>query len=224
MFVLVEEATESITSADAKLRDDVRIGDRFGERVQGPGVGDPTVGPVRVEVPFVLVRGVRQMRLVPDQRAVQQLTAAAVDPPLHDRVHPGYLDATEHDPDPGVGEDHVEQGRIPAVAVADAEASPTTSVLRVHGQVRHGLGHPGAGWVRGSAEDPNPSGGLLDDGQDVQAGPGQRHGFEEVGSEDGLGLRVRERRPGGRGPLRCWVDSGLMQDLPDRGCGDLDAR
>jgi hypothetical protein len=34
VFALVEEAAESFTSADVKLREDVGIGDRVGERVQ----------------------------------------------------------------------------------------------------------------------------------------------------------------------------------------------
>jgi hypothetical protein len=33
---------------------------------------------------------VQQMCLIPDQHAVQQLVAAALDPPLHDGVHPGH--------------------------------------------------------------------------------------------------------------------------------------
>jgi hypothetical protein len=73
------------------------------------------MGPVRVVVLLVLVQRVQQMRLIRDQRAVQQLAAAALDPPLHDRVHAGHLDAAEHDLDPGVGEDRVEQCRVPAV-------------------------------------------------------------------------------------------------------------
>lgn len=47
MFVFVEESAESVTAADLQLRDAVGIGDRVGERVQGPGVGDPAVGPVQ---------------------------------------------------------------------------------------------------------------------------------------------------------------------------------
>lgn len=43
---------------------------------------------------------------------------------------------------------------------------------------------------------------------------GQRHAFEEVGGEDGLGLGTQERRPGLAAPLRCWVDAGFFADLP----------
>ena len=38
------------------------------------------------------------------------------------------------------------------------------------------------------AEDSYLAGGVFDDGQDGQPGAGQRHGFEEVGGDDGSGL------------------------------------
>jgi hypothetical protein len=44
--------------------------------------------------------------------------------------------------------------------------------------------------VRGGAQDPNPPTGVLDDGQDVHPGTGQRHRLKEVGSEDSFGLRA----------------------------------
>jgi hypothetical protein len=40
----------------------------------------------------------------------------------------------------------------------------------------------------GGAQDPDAAGGVLDDRQDVHAGPGQGDRFEEVGGEDGLRL------------------------------------
>ena len=57
---------------------------------------------VKVVVPFVLAEGVREMRLVPDECAVEQLVAAGLDPPFHDRVHSGNLDTAEHHGDAGV--------------------------------------------------------------------------------------------------------------------------
>jgi hypothetical protein len=50
------------------------------------------------------------MGLVPDEGAVQEFAPAFPDPAFDDRVHPGCLDAAEHGPDPGVGEDGVERG------------------------------------------------------------------------------------------------------------------
>ena len=48
------------------------------------------------------------MGLVPDESAVQELTAASADPVFGDRVHAGRRDVAEHGPDPGIGEDRVE--------------------------------------------------------------------------------------------------------------------
>jgi hypothetical protein len=62
---------------------------------------------------------VQQMPLIPDQGPVEQLAAAGQHPSLHDRVHSRHLDPAEHDRDPGVLEDSVEQGGELAVAVPD---------------------------------------------------------------------------------------------------------
>jgi len=114
-----------VTSADVEVCDLVWIGERFGQWLQCPGVRDAPMGPAGVVVPLVLVQGVQEVCLVPDQHAVQQLVAAALDPPLHDGVHPGHLNAAEYDFDPSVGEDRVERCWVFAVAVADQKACPT---------------------------------------------------------------------------------------------------
>jgi hypothetical protein len=128
------------------------------------------------------------MCLVPDQHAVEQLVAAGLDPPFHDRIHSRHADAAEHGLDPGVGEDGVEQGGVFAVPVADEVLDWAAGVFDIHDQVAGGLRHPGCGRRRGSAEDAYAAGGVLDDGQDVQSDSGERDGFEEVGGDDGLGL------------------------------------
>src|SRR4051794_7066532 len=56
-------------------------------------------------------------------------------------------------------------------------------VFEVHDEVAGGLGHPGGGWVRGRAEDTHAAAGVLDDGEDVHACPGQGHRFDEVDRE-----------------------------------------
>ena len=71
MFIFVEEAAETVASADAQVRDGGRVGDRLGERVQRSGIRYAPVRPVRVVVRFVLAEGVEQVGLVPDQRAVE---------------------------------------------------------------------------------------------------------------------------------------------------------
>jgi hypothetical protein len=46
------------------------------------------MGSVKVVVPFVLAEGVQDMRLVPDERAVEQLVAAGLDPvPCHNSLN-----------------------------------------------------------------------------------------------------------------------------------------
>jgi hypothetical protein len=67
MLVLVEDAAETVTSADVELDDPVRIGDRFGQRFEGSGVRNALVGPVLVVEGLELAQGVQQVRLVPDQ-------------------------------------------------------------------------------------------------------------------------------------------------------------
>jgi len=77
--------------------------------------------------------------------------------------------------------------------------------------------------VRTGAEDPDPAAGVLDDREDVHPRAGERDRLDEVWRQQRLGLRPQELRPGGGSAVRCRVDPGLAQDLPDRGCGNLDA-
>lgn len=53
---------------------------RFWQRVQGSGVGDCPMWPVLVVMPLVPSKSPQEMRLVPDQRAVEQFPAARLDP------------------------------------------------------------------------------------------------------------------------------------------------
>jgi hypothetical protein len=76
MFVFMQDAAETVASGDGEVRDLVRDGDRFGQCLQRSEVRDASMGPVLVVVPLVLVQ---QVRLVPDQRAVEQLAAAGLD-------------------------------------------------------------------------------------------------------------------------------------------------
>ena len=119
----MQEAAETIASADAEMRDRGWIGNSLGEGAQRPGVRDAPMGPVAVVVPFVFAKGVHEVGLVPDERAVEQLMSAGLDPAFHDRVHSGDLDTAEYDRDACVGEDGVEQGWILAVAIAEKRAT-----------------------------------------------------------------------------------------------------
>jgi hypothetical protein len=44
-----------------------RFCERVGQRLQGPGVGDASMGPVRVVVVLVLAQGVEKMDLIIDR-------------------------------------------------------------------------------------------------------------------------------------------------------------
>jgi hypothetical protein len=80
VFVLVEESAEPIVSADVQMCEPGKAGDRFGQRIQRPGVRNTPMGTVTVVVPFVLAQGVQQMRLAPDQRSVERFVTAGLDP------------------------------------------------------------------------------------------------------------------------------------------------
>ena len=62
MLVLVKETAESVGSMDVEAGVFVRIGDRFGERVQRAGVRDALVRPVRVVELLELRRAWRRCR------------------------------------------------------------------------------------------------------------------------------------------------------------------
>ena len=70
MSVLVDGAAESVPSADVEVRDPLRIGNRFGKRAQRCGSSESPVGPVLVVEVLELPEGVREVALVPDERAV----------------------------------------------------------------------------------------------------------------------------------------------------------
>ena len=53
-----------------------------------PGVRDALVGPAGVVEGFELAQGMPEVVLVPGQGAIGELTAAGLNPPLHDRVAP----------------------------------------------------------------------------------------------------------------------------------------
>ncbi len=121
MFVFVEDSAEALVSSYVQAGDLVWVCDGRGQRMQWSGVGDALVRSVLVVEPFVLTQGVEQVALVPDQGPVQQLAAAGLHPPLHDRIHAGHPDAAEHDLDSRVLHDGVEQLGEFAVPVPDQE-------------------------------------------------------------------------------------------------------
>jgi len=88
----------------------VQVGDTVGQRAQRRGLLEGSVRPVGIVEVFVLAQHDHQVLLVPDQGPAQQLTAAATDPPLHDRVHPRRLNGGADDPGASCLEHGVEGG------------------------------------------------------------------------------------------------------------------
>jgi hypothetical protein len=69
-------------------------------------------------------------------------------------------------------------------------------VVEVHEQVAGLLGQPGAGGMRGDAEDVYASGGVLDDEERVQPVQGDGVEVEQVAGEDRVGLGLQKLPPG----------------------------
>jgi hypothetical protein len=86
MFVLVEDSAEAVASSYVEAGDLLRIGDRRGQGVQRAGIRDALMGPVSVVEVFELAQRVKQMPLVPDQGAVQELAPAGLHPAFHERI------------------------------------------------------------------------------------------------------------------------------------------
>ena len=103
-----------------------------------------------------------------------------------------------------------------AVAIPDQVLrSGGAGVLEIHDEVSGQLSGPGRGGVRGRAEDAYAAGGVLNDGEDEQAGSGQGAGFEEVGREDCVCLAAEEGGPGLVLAMRRWFDVVGSEDFPD---------
>jgi hypothetical protein len=105
-----------------------------------------------------------QVRQVPDERAVEQLTAGPSDPALHDRVHPWHTHGAPDGLDPDVGQDVLELGRVEDVAVTDQELDRVSQLVEVHQQITGLLGDSFARGVGGSSKDVDAPRGALDHG------------------------------------------------------------
>jgi len=224
VLVLVDDAAESVVPVDVEVGDLLRVGDRGGYCTQWRGLFDRLVSAEPVVVRLILVQGVQQVGLVPDQSAVQQLATAGLYLPLHNRVHPRHADPAEHDLDPGLCQDFVEQRRELRVSVPDQVLDFGSGVFEVYDQVARRLGDPGSGGMGRGAQHAHPSGGMLDNSQDALALPGQRDGLDEIARRQRVGLAAQERGPGGGGALRCWVDALVLEDLPNGRGSDLEPK
>ena len=152
------------------MRKGVEVSDRCWEGLAWRGLAEGAVRPVLVVLGLVLTKDVQQVELVPDQRLVEQFTSAAADPALHDRVRAGCSDGAAQDRDAGVAKHGVDGGGERGVAIAEQEPDRRDLLVEVHHQVAGHLGHPRVVRMSGDAEDPDPPGGVVDDGEGVGAG------------------------------------------------------
>jgi hypothetical protein len=86
VLVLVDDASDPVESPDPEA---LEVGYLGWKRLERSGAGQGHMRPVVVVVTLEGRQDPAQVGQVPDQGAVQQLSAASADPPLHDRVHPG---------------------------------------------------------------------------------------------------------------------------------------
>jgi len=118
-------------------------------------------------VEFELAQAVARVTFVPDQRAVEEFTAAGPHPPFHDRIHPGRLNRSTDYPGASGTKDLIERGGEAGVPVMQNELHPRPHILQVHEQVPGLLDHPRRDRVPGGSEDAYPAGAVLYDGKDV---------------------------------------------------------
>src|SRR5579871_1392345 len=83
--IFMDHASGAVTPLNPEM---VQVGYAVGQRAQWRGLPEGPVRPVGVVKVLVLPQHRHQVTLVPDQGPVQQLTSAAADPPLHDRIGP----------------------------------------------------------------------------------------------------------------------------------------
>jgi hypothetical protein len=82
--ILVNDATRAIMPPDPEM---IQVGDTIWQGPQWRGLFQSAVRPVGVVEVLILPQHHHQVAQVPDQGLVQQLTQAAANPPLHDRIH-----------------------------------------------------------------------------------------------------------------------------------------
>jgi len=131
LLMFVEQSAEAVAPSDT-----FRVArSRLGEWPEGSGLAERPVWPVAV-----VVLGVRRQHgcgvsLVGDEDAVEELAADGADEAFGNRVGPRRRHRCLDDADVGGGEDGVERGAEPGVAVPDEEPESSAGVLEVHEQV-----------------------------------------------------------------------------------------
>jgi len=107
------------------------------------------------------------------------------------------------------------------VPVSDQELQAVGPLSDVHEDVPGLLDRPCGGGVGGDAGQVNAAIVVLEDEQHVKPTAKDGVDVEEVDRGDRLGLGGQEPLPSGRRAVRCGVDAGGLEDLPDGGGRDL---
>ena len=189
-------------------------------RLSGCELAVGTVRPGGVVVLQLLGQYLAQVALIDDQQPAGDLAPHRADHRLSDSVRSGCLRRAEENPDTFGGEHGIEGLSALAGAVPDQEMNGTHAMAQVHQEVTGGLGRSCAIRVGGDTAQMSAAGAVLDDDQGVDAPQQHRVHVDEVGCEDPSGLGGQELLPGWPGAPGRWSDPGVVQDLPDRGCGD----
>jgi hypothetical protein len=144
---------------------------------------------------------------VPDQGPVQQLTSAAANPRLRDRIHSRCLTGAADDPDPG-GLEHG-TGRLcdAGVPVMQDELRSCPGIPQVHEQVPGMLEDPGPDRVLRGAQHPGAPAAVPDHRKDVCL-----RAIEQVSGEE-----VQRQDP------CAWDRRNSAQPGPPRGAGSIPA-
>src|SRR5258708_38091768 len=92
----MNNASGAVAPPEAEV---VQVGDAIWQRAERRGLVQGAAWPGCVVEVLVLAQDGHQVALVPDQGPVQQLTPAAADPAVHDRVRSWRLKGGADDPD-----------------------------------------------------------------------------------------------------------------------------
>src|ERR1017187_6753544 len=215
--ILVDQTAQPIASSDAYV---VAGGCAVGSAV-GWSLAEGPVRPVRVVVIDVVAEGAGEMSLAGDEGSVSALAPGAGDPPFADRVRARCLDRRGDDPHAGRSEDGVERVGVLGIPVPDQELQAAGPVAEVHEPIPGLLHRPSGGRVGGDAGQVHAAVMVLDDEQHIEPAEEDGVDVEEIDRGDCPGLGRQELFPAGRRALRCGVDAGCLEDLPDGGGRDL---
>ena len=169
----------------------------------------------------VFAEDVVQVSPAGDEDPVSALAPRTAGPAFANRVRARRPDGRGDDPCAGRGEDRAERAGVLGIAVPDQELQAAGVFAEVHERVPGLLDRPGGGRVGGDTGQVDAATVVLDDEQHVEPAQEDGAGVEEVDRGDRLGLGGQELFPAGRRALRCGVDAGFLEDLPDGRGRDL---